>query len=249
MEKGMAKVVRVEVENQDIMSLWFDGYDEAFRNRKAGSFLTLKIMQDGTWSKPHPFTISCAPEDPLLRVTIKKLGPFTTAVHALKPGDTVMLAGPYGLFCKEVDSLDSLVMIAGGVGITPFLSVLRHLRAVKSGKKALLIWSNRTLDDALALDELKEMTREIPLTVVHNLSREQAGADMSKYADKDFPGVKYEAGRCTRQVMEKYIDVRNSSMFLCGPPPMQEFIISELEALGVNPKGVKKESFTWQGGK
>jgi predicted ferric reductase len=249
MEKGLATVVKVERENLDIKSLTFEGFDDSFKNRRAGSFLSLKIMIEGQWSKPHPFTISCAPEDPLLRVTIKKLGPFTQKVHELVPGDQVMLAGPYGLFCKDIEALDNIVMIAGGVGITPFLSVLRHFRNAGIKKQVLLIWSNRTLDDALALDELKAMTREVTLRVVHSLSREETGADMGRYEDKAFPEVKYEAGRCTRDVMKKHMEPASPSVFLCGPPPMQDFILAELESLGVDPKSVKKENFAWQGGK
>jgi len=249
MEKGRARVVKVEQETGDIRSLTFEGFDEAFRNRSAGGFLSMKIMMDGQWSKPHPFTISCAPEDDLLRVTIKKAGPFTQKVHQLEPGEEAVLAGPFGLFCKGVDALDNIVMIAGGVGITPFLSVLRHFRRAGIKKRALLIWSNRTLDDAFALDELKEITRELPVKVVHNLSREEKGSDMGRFEDRGYPGVKYEAGRCTRDVLKKHLDPANVSAFLCGPPPMQDFILAELEAIGVDPKGVKKENFTWQGGK
>ncbi|HNY66708.1 MAG TPA: FAD/NAD-binding family oxidoreductase [Deltaproteobacteria bacterium] len=249
MEKGVATVVKVERENQEITSLTFDGFDESFKNRRAGSFLSLKIQIDGQWSKPHPFTISCAPEDPLLKVTIKKAGPFTQQVHQLQLGDQVILAGPFGLFCKDIETSDNIVMIAGGVGVTPFLSVLRHFRSAGIKKKALLIWSNRTLDDALALDELKAMTREFPLRVVHNLSRVEAGDQLDRYVDSDFPEVRYEAGRCTKDIMKKHMDLDAPAVFLCGPPPMQEFILSELEALGIDQKSVKKENFTWQGGK
>lgn len=246
MEKGAAKIVKVEKETCDITSLYFEAYDESFRKRRAGSFLTLKIRQNGEWSKPHPFTISCAPEDPLLRVTMKKLGSFTTAAHQLNPGDEVVCAGPYGLFCKDIDSHDPVIMIAGGVGITPFLSVLRHFRNIRSGNRVLLIWSNKTIEDAFALDELKQMTREIPLRVVHNLSRVEEGMDIAGYAEDDYPEVFYEPGRCTRDIIGKYLPPENPAMYLCGPPPMQDFVLGELEAIGVDSKGVKKENFTWK---
>lgn len=249
MEKGSAKIVKVVKENQEIASVYMEGFDESFKNRRAGSFLSLKIMQDGEWSKPHPFTISCAPEDPQLRVTIKKLGEFTSAVHALNPGDEVKCAGPYGVFCKEVDAHDNIVMIAGGVGITPFLSVLRHFRNIKTKSKVLLIWSNKTLEDTFARDELKQITKEIPLRVVYNLSREPEGCDLEKYAEKDYPGVSYEPGRCTRDLIKKYMVSENPAMYLCGPPPMQDFILEEIDALGMDPKAVKKENFTWKGAK
>ncbi len=137
-------------------------------------------------------------------------------------------------------------MIAGGVGITPFLSVLRHFRNIKSGSRVLLIWSNKTIEDAFALDELKQMTREIPLKVVHNLSRVEEGTDIAGYAEDDYPEAFYESGRCTRDLIRKYLPPNSTAMYLCGPPPMQDFVIGELESLGVDPKSVKKESFTWK---
>ncbi len=246
MEKGAAKVVKLEKETHDITSLYFEGFDESFGKRRAGSFLTLKIMQDGEWSKPHPFTISCAPEDPLLKVTMKRQGAFTTAAHGLKPGEEVICAGPYGLFCKDIDAQDSIVMIAGGVGITPFLSVLRHFRNIKFANRVVLIWSNRTIEDAFAQEELKQMTREIPLLVVNNLSRVPEGTDIAGYADGAFPGVFYEEGRCTRDLIGKYLPPDDPAIYLCGPPPMQDFVLGELEDLGVDPKSVKKENFTWK---
>ncbi len=249
MENSTARVVRVEKENSDISSVYMEGYAESFSKRFAGNFLTLKIKQeDGQWSKAHPFTISCAPEDPVLRATIKRLGEFTTRVHALKPGDELDCAGPYGLFCKGIDSIENIVLIAGGVGITPFLSVLRHFRNIKALNRVLLIWSNKGIEDAFALDELKAMTAELNLRIVHNLSREDA-AGAAQYADPAVQSVMYEPGRCTREVMKKHISGSDPAIFLCGPPPMQDFILAEVESLGIDPKNVKKENFAWKGGK
>lgn len=249
MERETPRVVKVVKENQDISSVFIEGYAESFAKRQAGSFLTLKIMQNGEWSKPHPFTISCAPEDDLLRVTIKRQGEFTSRVHELEPGSPVLCAGPYGVFCKDIDSADDIVMIAGGVGITPFLSVLRHFRNTHARNRVVLAWSNKTLDDAFGLDELKEMTREIPLRVVHSLSREPEGADMSRYAEEPYPNVFYEPGRCTRDLLKKHLPASNPAAFVCGPPPMQDFVVGELSSLGFDPASVKKESFTWKGAK
>lgn len=247
MSKDKARVVKKVQENRDITSLFIEGYGESFRKRRAGQFLTLKIMQDGQWSKPHPFTISCALEDPLLRVTIKKIGVFTSLIPELKEGDPVIVSGPYGAFCSHIDEHGEIVMIAGGVGITPFLSVLRHFRNIRARSRVVLLWSNRLLDDAFALEELGALSREIPLTVVHNLSREAPGADLSRYARQDLPAVFYEPGRCSRDLMKKYLPSENPAVFLCGPPAMQDYILGELDALDMDSGSVEKESFTWKG--
>lgn len=247
MSSDTARIVKKIQENQDITSLFIEGYGESFRARRAGQFLTLRIMQDGRWSAPHPFTISGAPEDPQLRVTIKRLGEFTSMISGLKAGEPVIVSGPYGMFCKDIDAHKDIVMIAGGVGVTPFLSVLRHLRNIRADNRVLLLWSNKNLRDAFSVDELNRMTREMPLRVVHNLSREEEGSDLSGYTDKDYPGVFYEPGRCSRDLMSKYLPSEDPALFLCGPPPMQDYVLDELKALDMDPGTVEKESFTWKG--
>lgn len=246
MNENTARVVKTIKENQDITSLFIEGYGESFRSRRAGQFLTLKLMQDGQWSKPHPFTISCAPEDPLLRVTIKKLGMFTSMIPELKEGAPVIVSGPYGLFCKDIDAHRDIVMIAGGVGITPFLSVLRHFRNTHAGSRVLLLWSNKSMEDAFAVDELNRMTREMPLKIVHNLSRETGESDLSRYVQQAYPDVYYEPGRCSRDLIQKYLHSADPAMFLCGPPPMQDYVLGEIQALDMDPGTVQKESFTWK---
>jgi predicted ferric reductase len=247
MDTSTARVARKVCENSEITSLFIEGFGESFRSRRAGQFLTLKIMQEGQWSKPHPFTISCAPEDPQLRVTIKKIGAFTSLITTMEEGDPVIVSGPYGKFCQDIDALPEILLVAGGVGITPFLSVLRHFRGIRSQSRVVLMWSNRSMDDAFAVDELADMTREIPLKVVHCLSREKPGADLSAHVRGDYPEVYFDTGRLTRDVIRKYLPPADPAVFLCGPPPMQEYILREVEALGMDPAAVLKESFTWQG--
>ena len=240
--KNTCTVHRIEPENQDITSVYIEGYDDKFKNRKAGQFLTLKMERAGIWSEAHPFTISCAPEDPLLRLTIKKAGVFTSAIPGLKPGDKVLCAGPYGVFCKDIENKGDIVMIAGGVGITPFLSVLRHFHNSRADNNMLLLWSNKTMDDTFAGSELKEMTKGLRLRVVYNLSREN---DVEKYAEDAYPLVCHVPGRISQEVLKEYLVFKAPSFYLCGPPPMQESILAQLGEFGVDAQSVEKENFSW----
>jgi len=240
--KNTCTVNRVEPENADITSVYIEGYDDKFRKRKAGQYLTLQIRQDTGWSEAHPFTISSAPRDEILRVTIKKAGAFTSAIPMLKPGDPVKCAGPYGVFCRDIESRPDIVMIAGGVGITPFLSVLRHFERICADNRILLMWSNKTRDDAFARDELNGMTRVLHLRVVQNLSREK---DVDRYSDAAYPGVCYLSGRITQDILREYVIFEDPSFYLCGPPPMQEFVLGQLGEFGVDSQSVEKEKFSW----
>jgi predicted ferric reductase len=240
------KVLKTEPENYDTTSLYLEGDDERFRKRRAGQWVSIRILRDDGWSEPHQFTISCAPEDEILRLTIKKAGAFTSSIPALKAGTPLKCEGPFGVFCRDIDTKEAIAMIAGGVGITPFLSVLRHFRNIQAKNRAKLFWTNKTIDDVFASNELNEMTKELNLTIVHTISREK-GTD--KYFQPDFPNVLYVPGYATREVLQKHVDFPRTSFYLCGPPKMQDSVVGELEACGVDPESVERENFSYQGAK
>jgi predicted ferric reductase len=236
------KVVRVVPENHDINSLYLEGSDEKFRQRRAGQFASLRIMRPDGWSEPHPFTISCAPEDELLRFTIKRIGRFTSAIPELSPGAPVKCTGPLGVFCKDIDAQPDIVMIAGGVGITPFLSVLRHFQNGKAANRVRLFWSNKCIEDVLCTDEIRDMTKVLDLKVIYNLSRDD---DVSRHFREDFPRVIFEGGRVSADVFNRYGVSPDAAFFLCGPPPMMDSTLEVLATLGIDQAKVSREKFSW----
>lgn len=241
-QRHIWKVVKVVPENHDTHSVYLEGSDEKFAGRKAGQFVSVMIMRPEGWSEPHSFTMAGAPEDTLLRLTIKKEGPFTSGIPDLKPGTPVKCMGPLGIFCKDIDSKPVIVMMAGGVGITPFLSVLRHFRNIKAGNKITLFWVNKTIEDAFSSEEIKEMTRELNLAVVHCLTRED---DVQRFLQQPYPLVFYEKGRLSGDVLKRYGVEKDASFYLCGPSPMMEAALKELGGLHVDPSAVKQEKFSY----
>ncbi len=238
------KILKIEPENHDTTSLYLEGYDERLANRRAGQWASIRVLLDDEWSEPHPFTISCAPEDEILRFTIKKAGVFTSSIPELKLGTPVRVEGPFGVFCRDIEKRQEIAMIAGGVGITPFLSVLRYFSNIRAKNRMTLFWANKTIEDVFATDELKEMTKELKLSVVHTISREK---DVEKYFQAEYPNVLYVPGYVTREVLEKHLDFPRTSFYVCGPPRMQESTLKELEAYGVDPESVERENFSYQG--
>jgi predicted ferric reductase len=240
--RNIWKVARVAPENREVNSVYLEGSDEKFAARKAGQFVSIMVMKPDGWSEAHPFTISGAPEDALLRLTIKKEGAFTSSVPDWKPGTQVKCTGPLGVFCRDIDSRPVIVMMAGGVGVTPFLSVLRHFAHIKAANRVTLFWGNKTLEDAFALDELGEMTRGLDLTVVHCLSREE---DVQAHFQPSLPRALYEKGRLSADIFQRHGVGRDAAFYLCGPPPMMEAAVKELGPLGVEPSAVNQEKFSY----
>lgn len=243
-QRHIWKIIKVVFENKDTYSLYLEGSDEKMAKRKAGQFGSLSIMVNNGWSDPHPFSIASAPEDPVLCLTIKKVGQFTSAIPDLKPGTEVRCMGPLGAFCKDIDAKPATVMMAGGVGITPFLSVLRHFRNIKARNIATLFWVNRTVEDVFATDEIQEMTRDLNLRVIYCLSRAD---DVEGYYRQEYPGVFYEKGRLSGEILKRHGARRELSFYLCGPPPMMESALAEAGTLNVDQGAIEKETFAWHG--
>ena len=242
-QRNIQKVVKVVPENRDINSLYLEVSDEKFARRKAGQFASLMIMRPGGWSEPHSFSIASAPEDPTLHLTIKKVGEFTSAIPNLKPGTPVKCMGPLGVFCKDIDVKPLIVMLAGGVGIAPFLSVMRHFSNIKAGNKVTLFWVNKGIEDVFSSDEIEAMTNELALTVVYCFSRED---NVQKYFRQEYPSVFYEKGRLSSDILKRHEFTKEAAFYLCGPPPMMESALTELGSLGVDQSAVQQERFTWE---
>ncbi len=198
-------------------------------------FLTL-YRSPGLPVEEHPFTISSAPSEAAsLSFTIKESGDFTSTIPQTQPGDRAALRGPYGRFSYVLQpEVDDLVFIAGGIGVTPFISMLRHMRSAAADKRVLLIYGNRAERDIAFREELAEMEAgDHPrLTVVHILSEPEEG----------WQG---ETGLVDRSHLERSCapDLAGKAFYVCGPPPMSEGVLRALRHLGVPASRLHHEHF------
>ena len=131
-------------------------------------------------------------------------------------------------------------MLAGGVGITPFLSVLRHFAQTGAKNRVCLFWANKTFRDAFAAQELSELAGKLNLRVMHVLSRQ-----------KELPESRPEnsslvLGRIRAELIKDCLVSPTTSFYICGPAPMQEQMLKELASLGVDPARIQKELFGYR---
>jgi len=243
------KIVKVDKENHDTTSIYFTGPEmERFKDREAGQFASIRVFKNGSWTEPHPFTLSCAPEDDTLRMTIKQSGAFTSGIPDIEPGTPVQCAGPFGRFCHDIESEKRIVMIAGGVGITPFLSVLRHFEDIHADNDIVLLWANKTHADAFAQAELESYTQVMRLHVVHVFSRvsEADQRQAPTFTDARPGKVSHAYGRMNQALLKQYIHSVTAAFYLCGPPPMQQTVLEALAQCGVDPQTVRREAFIFK---
>lgn len=199
-----------------------------------GQFAFLTFQSSGVPAEEHPFTISSAPTRPgHLEFTIRCSGDWTALAGRLRPGDTALVDGPYGQFSHLfVRDRTDVVMIAGGVGITPMLSMIRYMADRKDERHIRLVWSNRTEDDILYADELKDLESRLPgLEVTHILTR--------------LSGRSSGGGRLNRDILKELLSEYRGTptAFVCGPPLMMKQVRQWLLEIGFEPESIRTEEF------
>ena len=121
------RVAAIVPEARGVVSIYLTGRDLDQLPVAAGQFFHIRFLRGGGWWRPHPFSISAAPTGEYLRMTIKDLGDDSHRMMSMPEGTPVFIEGPYGAFTPEVVSRDHVVMLAGGVGVTPLRSIFEAL--------------------------------------------------------------------------------------------------------------------------
>lgn len=222
------KIAKVSQETHDTWSLYFEGRN---LNYKPGQFLVINLVRDGKVSEAHPFTISSSPTQDKLSITVKSVGDFTSTIGDTKTSDAAYIDAPYGVFSFLNHDTQALIFIAGGIGITPFMSMLRYIYDRNMERNVVLMWGNKTEEDITFREELEKMAEDMPsLEVVHVMSKQE-----------DWQG---EKGYIDSEKLKKYVsNLERSQFFVCGPPRMMASVIKALKDLGVSEKRIHYERF------
>ena len=198
---------------------------------KAGQFCFLRLKQAKLYAR-HPFTMASPPEENELRFVVKIQGRFTKALKNLKPGHEVIVDGPFGVFTAE-DRAKDLVFIAGGVGIAPFLSMLRDELTEATNRNIILLYGSKTQADIIYRQELDGI-KQSWFKKVYVLSNHSAGSAAA------------ETGYVSQEIIEKYVkNIGNSLFYICGPEAMKTSLKKILFKLGVSRKNIIIEDFFW----
>jgi predicted ferric reductase len=180
----------------------------------------------------HPFSFSSSAERDDVEIAVKALGDLTSRLHELDPGTTVYVDGPHGVFSMDQDEGPGFGFIAGGVGITGLLSMLRTMADRGDVRPAVLIYANGDWEGVAFRDELERLKPRLNLSVVHVLERPPG----------DWTG---ESGYVSAELLSRHLPrgYRRFQFFICGPGPMMDAAERALVALGVPVERVHTERF------
>ena len=225
------QVVTVDQESHDTWTIAMQPDDGKDMPHLPGQFMFLRLNRPGRPSEEHPFTISSSPTDEaLLCATVKESGDFTDTISETRSGDRAHIEGPCGRFSFLPHNPPAFLFIAGGVGITPIHSMLAYLRDIGDRRPAVLIYGNKTERDILFDKEFRFLPEH--MKVVHVLSEPDEKWDgHTGYVTTDI--IESEAG----EVLD------HAHVYLCGPPPMMDKVLTSLAELGVEDRKIHYERF------
>ena len=148
------------------------------------------------------------------------------------PGEDVTLDGPFGQFSYVVHDAKNLVFIAGGIGITPFISMLRDLADRGFDRQVRLIWGNRHERDIVYREEIDALSAVHPqFKLIHILSEQE-----------DWEG---EAGFLSPELLQRVLDFHaDTQYFICGPAVMNELVVQFLMDFNIAHDKIHTEKFT-----
>lgn len=203
---------------------------------QAGQFAWITAWDSPFRDHEHPFSFSgSASNTSRLAFTIKELGDFTASIKNLSRDQRVYVDGPYGAFSVDRHPhAPEFVFIAGGIGITPMMSMLRTLADRGDARPLTLIYANKTLEAATFLEEIEKLPQRLNLNVVHVLESPPEGWQGEKgYINADLLKRYLPAERLPNRV----------EIFICGPAPMMNAVEKALVQLGVPMGDFHSERF------
>ncbi|MCC5847724.1 MAG: ferric reductase-like transmembrane domain-containing protein [Verrucomicrobia bacterium] len=233
MKKRAWEIVEVRPERGGATTLVLEAKGHEGMAIEAGQYAWVTVGGSPHGLQQHPFSFSSGEADrKRVSFTAKPAGDFTRTWSEMKVGTPVYMDGPYGAFTPEKKSDRGMILFAGGVGVTPIMSILRTLAERGDSRECILFYGNRTFEDVIFREELEELEKVLNLRVIHVLSD----------AGEDWEGNK---GYLDHAMMEKELpkDLLAYDYYICGPEPMMNLVESELASTKIPLPRIKSERF------
>jgi ferredoxin-NADP reductase len=229
----LADVAELIDETPQVKTVVLDAPD--WPGHRAGQHVDVRLTAEDGYQAQRSYSIASAPEDVLLALTVEKLDDGEVSPYLaeeLRVGDKLELRGPIGgYFVWDAQQGGPLLLVGGGSGVVPLVSMLRHRAAVAPSVPVRLLYSARSLDDVIYRDELGGFD------VVYTLTREQPA------------GWTGFARRVDDAMLREVADPNAEGLaYVCGPTRFVEAVADGLVGVGYAPENIRTERFGPTGG-
>lgn len=208
-----------------IFSVEVTGHQLTELRAAAGQFFRWRFLTRDQWWQSHPYSLSAPPSDRVLRFTVKVLGDHSEALQRVRKGTRVFAEGPYGALTEARRTRRKVLLLAGGIGVTPLRTLFESMSA-RRGELTLIYRANTELD-VVFRSELDAIAKWRGAHVRYLIGPPGGAED-------PFVG---------RRLESLVRDIRNHDVYVCGPPRMMDAAREALRRVGVSRRHVHTESF------
>ncbi len=232
------RVLRVEQESRDIRSFYLEPPSDSSVTFAPGQHIPVQVQIDGEAAMIRTYSLSSAPSDGYLRISVKAQGPASRHLHErVKPGDVLDVRSPMGSFTLDEQSTRPLVLIGAGVGITPLLAMLREQLNKRQARRIHLFHGARSLADLPFGQELASLRQQAGgLLHVHRALSQPEGHAVA--------GQDYEfTGRLGIEQVKATLALDDYDFYLCGPGSFTQDLYEGLRTVHVPDARIHAEAF------
>lgn len=206
----------------------------------AGQYASIRFRRGGRPTPMRCFSIASSPNDGNLQFAMRMHGRFTKTAAGLQRGDAVMLRGPFGNFIIDETQDRQVVMLAAGIGITPFISMARYAAEQQQRVPITLLFTNRSAQNIPFAEELQALSTRNPYFRALLFASRENGRTLTVGSSRII------GGSITQDYIKRLTedDFRGSSYFICGPKRFIKAMQKGLQRYGVDEDRIIIESFT-----
>jgi predicted ferric reductase len=218
------RVAGVVAEGPGVVSLRIEGRRLDRLQAQAGQFFIWRFLAPGLWWSAHPFSLSQRPDGRSLRITVKAVGDHSSRLADVPVGTRVVAEGPFGVFTGAVRRRAKVLLIAGGIGITPVRALVEEMHG-----DLVVLYRAMAESDLVFRRELDELAaaRDIRLRYV-----------VGDHATED--GARLLTAAHLRELVP---DIEDRDVYVCGPPAMTDVAVREVRGAGVSRRHIHAERF------
>jgi len=212
-------------ENNEVVSIYIRGKNLHQLHARGGNFFGWRFLSKGIWSQSHPYSLSSSPTQSMLRITVKNLGDHSLALSKLKAGTRVIIEGPYGVMTARRAIGTKIVLVAGGVGITPLRALLQEF---SHDCQVDLIYRVVHEEEIILKSELEELNQSDSIRIHYLVG----------------PPEKYPMGPA--ELTNLIPHIKECDIFVCGPTGLASLVRSSAKSLGISDSKFHDEAFAFQ---